>query len=184
MQAQIRLHETKRELVRDGGVKMEDTTDVKLSVTQVKDGTNYKGSVSFNDVSFDYKIHFVTPIDKLDDLAKGSITPEKMKKMIQIDITDSEGKPVSLETDLLYGLFLSTAGIGAIKFYNNPQTRDSNAGFMGPIIRNEGIIAGNIFDGAGRAEISIQSSFQIGSTPKLVDFLNQYRSDKEKAKEE
>jgi hypothetical protein len=160
-------------------MKMEDIADVKLRLTQVKDGVDYKGSISFDGVSFDYKIHFATPINKLDDLIAQATDPEEIRKTIQIDVTDKEGKPVSMESDQNYGLFLATVGRSAVEFYNHPQTRDSNDGPLGMLVRGEGFL-GSI----GSAELAIQSNMSMQKNPILVEFLNQYRHDEEKTQEE
>lgn len=42
---------------------------VRVDATQVVDGREYKGSVSFDDHRFQYNLKFGVPLDNLDDLA-------------------------------------------------------------------------------------------------------------------
>ena len=158
---------------------MEDILDTTLRVTQVKDGEEYKGKLTIDNVAFDYKLKFRVHINKLDDIPQENRTPEYGRTLFQFDVKDAKGNAVTLD-DEMFGLFLATAGKYAIEFYNHPQTRDSNEGLLGGLMRGEGPLAGFGI----RTEISMQTDLQIDSRPTLVDFLNKYRHEEEKTQEE
>ena len=62
-------------------------------------------------------------------------------------------------------LFVFTAGKLAIEFYNNPQTRDANQGFMGLVARRE-------LDGVD-ANFGMSREYTV-SSPELDKFLESY----------
>ena len=148
----------------------QESINVKADVTQVRDGSEYKGNISFDEHSFQYQLRFGVPINRLDELAERS--PDELMSQIYLDVTDAEGRAVPLD-DKAKGLFMATAGRLAIEFYNNPQTRDSNEGFLGMSARGEGPFASM---GMGiSASFGMSTEYKLPKIPELEKVLESYR---------
>lgn len=111
---------------------------VELYVDQVRDGTDYKGHMKIADTKLDYEIHFDIPIDRLNSMGQPKdiselrrTIPITMKRdNAEIEITNEE-----------YGFFTSLIIEFVIEFYFNPQTRGSNKGQLGEMLRGGGVMA-------------------------------------------
>jgi|GEM_PF-6828536 len=107
---------------------------VERYVQQVTDGNHYKGHVKIADAKFDYELKFAVPIPKLDE-AESANGPAEVRRLIQVELKKGTEKIVL--TDEEYGFFLRLLAELAVNFYHNPQTRDSNSGFLGLAARGE-----------------------------------------------
>ncbi|MDD2785645.1 MAG: hypothetical protein PHS79_01985 [Patescibacteria group bacterium] len=104
------------------------------SVEQVRDGDYYKGSIKIAEKTFKYELKFAIPIGKLDD-APPLEGIEEIRRVFQITVT-KDGATLEL-SELEYGFFFQMLAEFAVDFYNEPQTRKSNLGDMGRLLRAE-----------------------------------------------
>ena len=142
---------------------MEQETIIKADITQVKDGIEYNGNISFDSHDFKYEIMFGIPITELNEAVKRS--PNTIMDKMYLEITDSKGKIVSLDNQVK-SLFMGIIGPLAIEFYNNPQTRDSNEGLLGRIARREEGIS-----------FGMNTEYKWPKIPELEKFLEGYRKE-------
>ncbi len=122
---------------------MTDTIKVSVErqVEQVKDGTDYKGFLKLAGVQLDFELKFGVPINKLDDTEVKINSLDDMMRVFQISIT-KDGEKVEIDDDE-YSLFFSLLVEHTINFYNLPQTRDTNEGLVGKMMRGQGLFAGS-----------------------------------------
>lgn len=112
---------------------------VKVSVTQKIDGEEYSGNVDLGKSVLGVNLKFGVPISQLDDQRAPEEANAKMayfKKLFQFSVTkNKEGEEVKIENfeKEVFGFLVGTVGRAAIEFYNNPQTKDSNQGFLGKL---------------------------------------------------
>ena len=110
---------------------------IERQVEQVKDGTHYKGCLKFADVQLDFELVFGVHIKELDNTEVIIKDLDDMMKVFQISVT-RDGVKIELSDDE-YGLFFSLLVEHTIDFYNHPQTRDTNEGIFGKVLRGEGL---------------------------------------------
>ena len=100
-----------------------DTVHVKIDITQIVDGQEYRGNINLDGRNFLYHLRFKVPIDKLDELmdAEGI---EGVTRQIDLTLQDTNGMsiPTDADTDVLLVPTLQLA----TEFYNDPQTRSHN----------------------------------------------------------
>ena len=139
--------------------------EVERYVKQVRDGSHYEGHVKIAETKFDYELVFAVPISQLDEME-----PVKDKSEIRnhFQLTIKKDNANIELTDREYSFFFSMLVEFAVDFYNNPQTRDSNEGMLGDMVRGEGPI---VVIGAS-ASIGITSSGPCDFQPQLCELLN------------
>ena len=140
----------------------QENINVKADVTQVRDGSEYKGNISFDEHSFQYQLRFDLSISELDKLAERS--PDALMSQIYLDVKDAKGRDVPLDDESKI-LLMGTAGRLAIEFYNNPQNRDSYEGFLGESRKNESVSMGIQLSHVMKTE------YEISRIPYLEKFL-------------
>jgi hypothetical protein len=139
--------------------------NIKVDLTQVIDGKEYKGSVYFDECRFDYNLKFDTPVEELEH--KEDI--DDFLKHFHFEVTDQKGENLELDRDLQF-LFMASAGVFAIEFYLNPQTRDSQQGFFGMALRGTLPVEGI------EADIGASREFRGQTMPALDKLLANYRN--------
>jgi hypothetical protein len=135
-------------------------------VEQVQDGTHYRGHVKFGDIQFEYELRLAVPIPKLDDMKEPPEEVSAIRRLFQITVKKGE-ESIEL-TDDEYSFFFHLLGEFVVNFYNDPQTRDSQEGLMGQMVRGEGLAA--VFGSS--AKIGITSSGSYDFNPELCEMLN------------
>lgn len=150
---------------------------IKMSVQQVIDGKEYTGSISDGTQEMNYNLRFTVAIPNLEEDAKkreasGKKMPrEEIRSMFPLAITRS-GTALKINEEQ-YGLLFSLLAPFVLDFHNNPQTRDSNEGLMGNLVRGEG--GGFLPKGFAKAIIGMESSVEL-QEPHLkviTDLFNQ-----------
>ena len=138
---------------------------VERYLQQVHDGSHYKGHIKIADTKLDYELRFAVPIPQLDDMkpvkGKGEI-----RRLFQITVKRDDAN-IEL-TDEEYGFFLQMLVEFAAEFYNNPQTRDSQDGFIGMALRGEEPMA----TFGASALIGVTSSESYDFPPQLCEILS------------
>lgn len=142
---------------------------VGLSIQQVTNGLEYKGTFELEQKTFDYQLKFGVPINKLDNQSPPNDSEEEMdkfaRKMFQFTVTENG---IELEiTKELFSFMLQLAGQQVILFYNNPQTQDSNEGIIGSLVNHKSELSAllNV-----QASIGMSCSFTIADehVPKIL----------------
>ncbi len=146
---------------------------LRISVEQVRDGISYKGVITFDDISFLYTLETSTPLGEFDGLLTAeSDAATIVKRICTLAIKKSaKADTVALTDEEREGLlFLIFPHVG--EFYTQPQTRDSNSGPLGEMLRGESAL-----DAFGAsASISTERSGTIDRTPFLEKFLSHHAS--------
>ena len=66
---------------------------VKVDVTQVRDGVEYKGKISFGEHNFQYNLHFNIPLGNLDRVIQEHVDRgEKPTNIFNLTVKDSDVK--------------------------------------------------------------------------------------------
>ena len=137
---------------------------VERHVEQVRNGSHYKGYLKIADTKLDYELVFGVPIARLDSMEPVKDENE-IRRLFQLTVKrDNANIELTKEE---YGFFFSMVVELAVDFYNNPQTRDSNEGFIGMAIRGEGPMAG-----FAKASIGMTSSGSYDFPPELCEMLS------------
>jgi len=151
----------------------EETIRVKADVTQIADGTRYEGSVSFDDYKFSYHLTFGVHLDKLSELAQKS--SKEALETILFDVKDEQGKSVVLDEESKL-LFVSTVGRLVMEFYESPQTRASQEGFLGAMLKHgEKDITSLKELGFSGVSIGSSTEYDLPKIPELMKFLESYK---------
>ncbi len=134
-------------------------------VEQVQDGVRYKGHVKVAGTSFDYELVFGFPINQLDSLP---LTKDDSEVQRLFQITVKRGNTIVELTNEEYKFFFSVIVEFVLSFYDNPQTRDSNNGMRGEMLRGRGPMA---IDGVSTS-IGMTSSGSYEFPPELCEMLS------------
>ncbi len=98
---------------------MANETRVKASIFQIEEATKYKGSIAFNDYSFQYEIVFGIPVPELNKAVERN--PEGIMSRMHLKVRDSTGANMPLENQAK-ALFMGVIGPMAIELHrDNPQ---------------------------------------------------------------
>ena len=145
--------------------------NIERHVTQVLDGTEYKGKVVFKkdaDKVLTYELRFSVPIPRLYDCPKPQNVDEA-RRLTVISVKTKSGLEVVL-SDELYSFFLRFLAPFAIGFHDNPQMRDANKGFLGFLgIQTSGEVFGGMFQGSLR--MSDSGDYEV--PPELITCLEE-----------
>ena len=106
---------------------------IPASLTQVIDGLEYEGKIQFEENEFTFNIQFGVNIQDLDNEPVPPSDQQELinayaKRLFRVTLKKGEDS-IELEKETFHFL-LSTIVALAIQFYNLPQTRDSNEGFL------------------------------------------------------
>ena len=134
-------------------------------VEQVVDGLHYKGHVQISDVRIEYELVFSVPIPEVDNLdfpngisdIRKTLQLTVMKDQKEIDLTDEE-----------YSLFLHILADFVVAFYGNSQSRRSNEGDMGRLLRGQGPMAAFV----AKASIGMTSKSSCSFNSEICEILN------------
>ncbi|MFH1440250.1 MAG: hypothetical protein ABIG89_06785 [Candidatus Woesearchaeota archaeon] len=141
---------------------------VKVDTTEIMDGVEYKGNITFDEHSFNYQLRFNVSIEQFSDqLSREKI--EEVMKLVDITVTDSDGRAVALD-DKTKTLFMATAGCLSIDLYYDPQRQEAR---NCPVISD----SSSILSALGISEIghSLKLEYQINRIPELERLLkNKY----------
>lgn len=138
---------------------------VERHVQQVRNGSHYKGYVKIAETKLDYELVFGVPIDRLDSMEPAKDESE-IRRLFQITV--KRGNANIELTKEEYGFFFSMIVELAVEFYNNPQTRDSQEGMLGLVIRGQGHLVGM----GVSASIGMTNSGSYNFSPELCAMLN------------
>lgn len=138
---------------------------VERYVEQVLDGIRYRGHIKIGETQFDYELKFAVPIPEIDGLAPTQDKAE-IRRRFQL-MLKRDNKDIEL-ADEEYGLFFNLLVVFAAEFYNLPQTRDSNQGFLGMTLRGEGPMA----DFGASASIGMTRTDAYDFSPKICEMLS------------
>jgi len=97
------------------------------AIEQVKDGEQYKGTVTFSGDprrKFTYELEFKISIPRLDD-GELPTDMESLRRIFIITVFDCAGKEQVLD-DYMWQFFFQLCVVEALNFYNQPQTRSHN----------------------------------------------------------
>ena len=110
-------------------------------VEQVTDGVEYKGWLKISSTQLEYRLVFKVPIPELDKapLAEG-LAVDEIRDIFRITVIKS-GNPIQL-SDKEYAFFFGLLIKFACEFCVNPQTRDSQQGIMGDMVRGNSPLHG------------------------------------------
>jgi hypothetical protein len=146
---------------------------IKVDVTKVQDGREYKGNISFDGHDFQYHLRFGVHLREFNEIAQRNPPPtyEDITSLIQFTVKDAHGKLVTLDKSS-FPLFLSTAGKLAMDFYDNPQTRESQEGILGMAVSRMGALA----DMGISVSIGMSTEYDRPRIPQLNEFLEKYQS--------
>ncbi len=111
---------------------------IQRRIEQVKDGTEYKGHAIMGGVKLDYDLKFELPISQWDDMNPIEEI-EGIRRFYQITLKKNS-ETIQLSSDE-YGFFFRLLIDFAVGFYNQSQTRQSNDGPLGDLLRGKGKIA-------------------------------------------
>ena len=111
---------------------------VERYVEQVRNGSHYKGYVKIADTKLSYELVFGIPIKQLDSIESPKDENE-IRRLFQLTVKRNNAD-IEL-TNEEYSFFFSILVEFATEFYDNGQTRDSNEGLLGEVLRGEGPMA-------------------------------------------
>lgn len=100
---------------------------VKLAITQVTSGLEYKGTLSLNKKIFLFILCFGVHIDKLDEQVVPTEEEQAIKRgreLFQFNLKHSD-QEVPID-DQLFKFLLGLVGFNVIAFYNDPQSKGIN----------------------------------------------------------
>ena len=137
---------------------------VERYIEQVRDGSRYKGTLKIADTTLDYELTFTVPLPDQDD-REPVTTWEEVRHLVHI-VVKRDRAEIEL-TNKEYRLFFHMLAQFAIDFYNNPQTRDSNEGFLGMLLRRQGPLASI----GATSSIGISSSGTYDFSPAHCEIL-------------
>jgi hypothetical protein len=137
-------------------------------IEQVVDGTQYKGHILIGKAKLDYKLTFAVPIPQLDDMPEIE-GPDAVRRIFQITLK-RDGNAIELTSEE-YSLFFQMIVEFAVDFYNNPQTRSSNEGRMGEMLKSMGPLAA--YDAS--MSIGITSKGSCDFPPAVCEMLNKQK---------
>jgi hypothetical protein len=108
---------------------------IEITLNQVRDGYEYDGECRIADKPFAFRISFPMGIERFCNLGADEMpdTPSRIMEFVPMAVT-SNGQAIVLG-EKPYGLFLALVGPVAIDFFRDPQTRDSNDGMLGDMLR-------------------------------------------------
>lgn len=109
--------------------------NVKYTIQQIRDGEEYTGEVTIGGKGVKYTL---TCNPSLGYLAEGIGAPtsvEEARKVFTFKLTKDEAPVEMTETDFMF--FFGVLGTKILDFYELPQTRDSNSGSLGKLVRGE-----------------------------------------------
>ena len=98
---------------------MKDHMRMRVQVSELIEGSLYKGSISFNDLQFAYTLQFSQPLSVLDQLAREGQVDEVLR-LTDLTVIDPEGKSLIPYGDVKT-IFAEAAGKLAVDLYNNPE---------------------------------------------------------------
>ena len=134
---------------------------VKLALYQVINGLEYKGTLEFAALVFDYNLKLGVPIDELDDQQPPGNDDASMKAfarhLFQFELEYAD-KVIEI-TDDVFGILLNFVGKTAIDFYNDPMTVSNNESYaMGQLLDKDSAMSKimNV-----KATIGTSTSFEI-----------------------
>ena len=139
---------------------------VERYVEQISDGNHYKGHVKIAGTTLTYELKFTVPIPRLDDMEPIK-SVEEARRIIQFAVKNGEAT-VDLSDDE-YGFFLHLLLEFAVNFYNQDQTRGSNQGKMGQLVRGESPLS-RLLDAS--VSIGMSDSGTYDFEPSLCAMLN------------
>ena len=134
---------------------------VERYIEQVCDGSKYKGTLKIADTTFDYELMFATPIPKLVEPLR---EVEEIRRVFQI-VVKRNGAEIEIANNE-YRFFFDMLVKFALKFYNDPQVRESNDGLGFP--RGPGPVAAVGLFGS----IGAHNSDSYPFPPELCEMLN------------
>ena len=138
---------------------------VERYVEQVRNGSHYKGYVKIADTKLDYELVFGVPIARFDSMEPAK-DENDIRRLFQITVKrDSANIELTKEE---YGFFFSMVVELAVDFFNNPQTRDSNEGFLGEMLQGRGPM---VAFGASMS-VDMTSSGSYDFPPELCEMLS------------
>lgn len=138
---------------------------VERLIEQVRDGIHYKGYVKIVDTIFDYELVFRVPIADLGNVEPANEVHE-LRDLFQITVMRGNAK-IEL-ADEEYMFFMSMVVQFAEDFYNIEQTRSSNEGKMGEMLRGTKLMA--LF--GAKMSIGMKCNDTCGFHPALCERLN------------
>lgn len=104
-----------------------------IKVTQIDDGTKYKGHIKLGQTTFHYEATFLIPINEL-DVTDTPDEVEDFRQIIEIVLCVGDQR-IEMENDE-YEIFLIMLWNQIHNFYNSGRIRESNTGFLGEIVRS------------------------------------------------
>ena len=149
-----------------------ETIDVRADVTEVSHGTEYSGNISFNGVPFQYSYRLDLPISELRRLAQSGSINDK----VHFNVICPEGRPINVDDNcrVLFNLATEMLVQGIHDYQSSgfanldPELRD----YVGMFLHSSAL--GISATGEPRGS-TMQTSFQMKTTPELEQLLEAYR---------
>ena len=138
---------------------------VERHVEQVRNGRRYKGYVKIANTKLDYELVFGVPIAQLDSMEPAE-DENGIRRLFQLAVKRNNANIELTEEE--YKFFFSMIVELAVDFYNNPQTRGINEGYVGEVLQGKGPLAAL---GASMV-ISMTSSGSYDFSPELCEMLS------------
>jgi len=137
---------------------------VERYVEQVRHGSDYKGHIKIAETKLDYELRFAVPISRLNSM-KPTNNKEDIRRTFQLTVK-RDGANIKLSEEE-YGFFFQMLVTLAVDFYNNPQTQDSNEGFIGIVLQGQ-----DPFSDFAKASIGMTSVGSYDFSPELCAMLS------------
>ncbi len=137
---------------------------IEREIVQVKDGIDYKGYLKFGGVRFDYEMTFTVHVNQLANMKPLANLDEARR--IFVLILKRDGVNLEMEDEEYY-FFFSMLAESIIDFYHHPQTRETNEGLFGKVLRSEGL-----FGGAATGSVSMNGHVNYTFEPGLCKMLS------------
>lgn len=145
---------------------------VRVKLTQVVDGHQYKGEISFGERFYRYKARFLVPIDKLIIEGTGK-SAEVLLTYFEFKLED--GTTEHLVSDEFKLLFIRFVGGVAVDFYEDPQTEDSRArGILGTSKLSSEV--GSILGVDLSIEVGTETTYEVSNDDEMIaNFLSAHQ---------
>lgn len=142
------------------------TVSVERYVEQVRNGSHYKGYLKIGESKLDYELVFEFPIKQLDSMEPATSWDE-VQRLFKITVKREDANIELTKEE--YRFFFEMIVEFAVEFYNNPQTRDSQEGVLGALLRGNGqtLLGLDV-----SASIGMTSNYSYDFQPELCEMLS------------
>jgi len=139
---------------------------LQLQIDQVVDGVEYEGKIALGEVDISYRIVCAKSIPEIDAMTSPPSGLPELREFIWLT-TKVGDREISLDDECCAFFYAILVGI-MVRFYYDPQTRASNSGTLGMVVRGEG---GSLPSGV-TINLGMKTSMRTTLSGEMQDSLN------------